>query len=365
MTTKEISTYPQLEIDLRKVRDNFASWVARAGKAKITAVVKANCYGLGLSEIAPVLAQAGCDTFWVAHASEGKNLRKILPDAIIYVLGGPGVDSVDEFKNSRLRPVINTINQLQLWLETPGAAVEPVAIHVETGLNRLALGEGDLPQLLEEWKAGRVKISIIMSHFACSDDFYSPKNMEQVEKFAEFKKLFPGVATSIEASYGFMLPNDKMRHDIVRMGRALYGIKAPNGGTEPVLKLSAPVLQVKQIDVGQTVGYSATWEAKVPSRIATISLGYADGIVRSLQGGGEVYIPYNGKTLAAPIVGRVSMDLINFDATNLPQDAIHEGDMVELINYEHDVDELAGRAGTIGYEIMSRLGSRFNRVYVK
>ncbi|MDD3287838.1 MAG: alanine racemase [Alphaproteobacteria bacterium] len=359
-----VPTRPRLEINLDRIRDNFLKLAESAPFSEVSAVVKSNSYGFGLTDVAPALLEAGCRTFWVAHASEATVLRKQAPNAIIYALMGPGSDSIDDIFSLRLRPVINSLSQLRFWLNaTTGRQAEPAALHVETGMNRLALRSGDIPFAVENWAAGKLNLSLLMSHLACANTPDHPKNREQLTRFKEIKKLFPNVPTSLAASYALYLGKE-FQQDVIRVGRAMYGIQTAAGSTAPVFKLSAPVIQTANISVGEIVGYLAAWQALRPSRIATLAIGYTDGMPTLLSNCGEVYFSSGDKTYAAPITGRVSMDLICCDVTDIPESVVQEGVMADLITYENYVEKLASKSGMIDYEIMTHLGNRPDRVYI-
>lgn len=363
------SSRPRLSINLRQLQENYLALRKRAEPAAVSAVIKANAYGIGMQYVAPALLETGCSTFWVARLHEGEALRAVMPNATIYVLDGPAENDCDTFMRQRLRPVIATSAQLKTWLDFKNARhAEPVALHVETGLNRLALKTDSVTLANQAWQDKRLSVALIMSHLACADVPDHPMNNAQLAKFEEVKHLFPGLPASLSASYGLYLRDPAFYQNIVRVGRALYGIKnAPTTGsiTHPALRLSAPVVQVTETTKGMSVGYNATWQAKAPHRIATLEIGYADGIPRLWQNKGCVYFSDGSKTYAAPIAGRISMDLLSCDVTNVPPEIAREGAWGDLFNAEHYIDEFASRVGTIDYEILTRLASRIERVTEK
>lgn len=302
-------------------------------------MVKADGYGLGAAPVARALHAAGCVHFFVAHAAEGIALRAALgPGPMIAVLNGfpPGAAT-------GCTPVVNTLEMAQAW-----SGRGRVLLHVDTGMNRLGLaGLEGLPPL---------DIAYVMTHPACADDPAHPLNATQHARFAALRAQLPGVPGSFANSSGIFLGCDS---DLARPGAALYGI-APAPGPNPlrcVLRLEAPILQLRDVPAGETVGYSATWRAARDSRIAIVAAGYADGYLRALSGRGIGILA--GR--AVPVVGRVSMDLTAFDITGLPARA---GDMITLIGPENPPDAVAACAGTIGYEILTSLGARYRRDYI-
>lgn len=346
-----------LTIDLEALAANYALLAERSAPAACAAVVKADAYGLGLEPVARTLETAGCRCFFVATLSEGLTLRTIT-DCDIYVFAGVTAENLAAFAAHALRPVLNTLDQLRLWRE---GASGPAALHVDTGMNRLGLDATELevlrqnPVLLDG-----VDICLVISHLACADDSAHEMNLEQLHRFREALGISPAIPASLSASSGIFLGAD-WHFDMVRPGYALYGgnpqPEEPNP-MQPVVTLRARLLQCRSIAPGETVGYGGTYRAETPRRIATISTGYADGYLRALGNKATVY----AGEMPAPLVGRVSMDLIGVDITGI--DGVKAGDWVELLGPKHGVDALAREAGTIGYEILTSLGHRHGRIYV-
>ena len=354
----------QLTIDLDAVADNYRQLCIRTDPAQTGAVVKANAYGLGASRVAPRLWAAGCRFFFVATLDEGLALRDLLPEAEIAVLGGIIQGTEVEFVTARLIPVLNDPGDIQRWSAACRATQQslPSILHVDTGMARLGLTPAQAQHLAEDkTTVEKLSFQYLMSHLACPDTPDHPQNRLQLERFRECRSLFPGIKTSFANSSGIFLGRDYFG-DLTRPGAALYGINPtpdkPNP-MRPVVRLMARVLQIRDIGTDESVGYGATWHALEPSRIATIAMGYADGFLRSASNQGHIAIG----TLKAPIIGRVSMDLITVDISRLPKDAVRNGDMVEIIGPNRDIDQVALDADTIGYEILTSLGHRLQRHY--
>lgn len=356
-----------LTVDLAAIAANYRLLRTRAHPAECGAAVKANSYGLGADRVVPVLAKEGCRTFFVASVDEGLAVRRMLadvPDAVVYVLNGPeGAEAT--LVAHDLRPVLNSLASIATWAdharrcETPLAA----AIHVDTGMARLGLPDDELERLVKEpSRLDGLRVTCLMSHLACADAADHELNRRQLAAFRSACERLPCIPASLANSAGIFLGAD-YHADLVRPGAALYGISPVGRETNPmtqVVRLEARILQVREIDRGQTVGYGATHCADRPERIATVAAGYADGYLRSLSNRSSGYIA--GRRI--PLVGRVSMDLITFDVTGVPPDQAFPGAMVELIGPHYPVDAIASDAGTIGYEILTALGSRYRRVYV-
>ncbi|MGB0750192.1 MAG: alanine racemase [Magnetospiraceae bacterium] len=355
-----------LSIDLRAVVGNW--WVLNgiAGPGRgCAAVVKADAYGVGLAPVARALWQAGCQDFFVALLEEGLALREILPNAAIYVLTGANAATVDIFARYRLKPVLNTPNQINVWLIACQAQGEklPAAIHVDTGMNRLGLAMGEAEALAQEGRDAlrTMGIDLVMSHLACAEDRGHPKNQEQLAAFQDIRRRLPMGRASFANSSGIFLGPD-FGFDLFRPGVALYGIN-PTPDREnpmaPVVRLQAKIIQVREVDSAMTVGYGATHVVAEKGRIATIAVGYADGYLRSLSSSGTVYIG----DVPVPVVGRVSMDLVTLDVSHLPENQVRPGTVVDVIGPHNPADAVAAAAGTIGYEILTSLGARYYRHY--
>jgi alanine racemase len=348
-----------LTIDLGAVVANWRLLSGLHGGGAVAAVVKADAYGLGAAPVARALRDAGCAHFFVAHLEEGVALRaEIGPGPMIAVLNGfaPGADGADG-----LTPVLNTLADVASRLDRPGTA--GAILHVDTGMARLGLDAREQARLAEN--AGRLRrlpLRFVLSHLACAEQPAHPMNTAQAERFAGIAaRIAPGVPRSLANSAGLFLGHD-FRLELARPGCALYGINPTPGRPNPmrpVVTLEAPVLQVRDVPAGASVGYGATWVATRPTRIATVAAGYADGYLRALSGRASGLV----EGICVPLVGRVSMDLLTFDVTDVL--VLEPGAMVRLIGGDgHGPDELAAAAGTIGYEILTALGARYLRRYL-
>ena len=357
-----------LTIDLGAIARNYRALGERVAPGECAGVVKADAYGLGAEQVAPALAAAGCSRFFVADLNEGLGLRKLLPDAEIAVLYGPGDGEVELYARAALRPVLNEPGQIERWRRATGdSALAPAWLHIDTGMNRLGLSARETAQLAAEPdRLKGIELAGVMSHLACADDPDHTQNAEQKERFRAAHELLSGVmgplATSFANSSGIFLGPD-YHGDLARPGVALYGVNptlnTPNP-MEQVVQLQGKIVQLREIDRDGAVGYGATRRVTRGERIATVAVGYADGYLRSLSDRAAGFI---GRA-RIPLVGRVSMDLLTFDVSALPPADAAPGTLVTLIGAEHPVDELAAEAGTIGYEILTALGTRFARRYV-
>jgi alanine racemase len=393
-----------LEIDLGGIVENWRLLAQRAAPAQCAAVVKANAYGLGAAPVARALAEAGCRMFFVATLDEGIALRPILgtvPE--IAILNGPMPGSEAEFVEHGLIPVLNDPGQIAAWeiaslphrgrgrgparqgwegegrsaastltrpsrsRWAPSPAMRergyerrhPAILHVDTGMARLGLDAREFAALVENpppirWRA-------VMSHLACADDPDHPLNQRQRARFAAAAARLPGVPASLAASSGIFL-GASYHFDLVRPGAALYGVNPLPGRPNPlhrIVRLSAKIVQIRQIDSGESVGYGAAQIMPAPGRAAIVGVGYGDGWLRSLSHRGCGYLA--GTRI--PLLGRVSMDLVTFDVSAVPPELAHPGAAIELLGDNYGVDDAAADAGTIGYEILTALGPRYHRIY--
>lgn len=359
-----------LEIDLGGIVENWRLLAGIVAPAECAAVVKANAYGLGAAPVARRLAAAGCRMFFVATLDEGIALRRAIGGiAEIAVLNGPFPGTAAEFVEHCLLPVLNEPGQIEEWEKLSnslsalrggeGGGTPPAMLHVDTGMARLGLTAREFAALVEfpspiAWRA-------VMSHLACADTPDHPQNAAQQARFAAVAARLPDVTASLAASSGIFL-GAPYHFDLVRPGAALYGVNPQPGRRNPlrqVVRLCAKILQVRQIDRGEPVGYGAAHVMEAPGRVATVALGYADGWLRSMSRRGCGVIAGT----RVPLIGRVSMDLVTFDVSALPEDLVRPGAAIELLGPQYGVDEAAADAGTIGYEILTGLGARYHRIY--
>ncbi len=358
-------------VDLDAISANWTALAKLVAPAGCAAVVKADAYGLGAARVIPALYRAGCRNFFVATAAEAAAARSFAPSATVYVLDGVMPGCAADMAALGLRPVMSSRVEAIEWAELADAETNapPAALHVDTGLNRLGMSGSDLEALTsDKLLIARLDIALIMSHLACADEVEHPMNREQLAAFDRLRNMLPKARASLAASDGLML-GKPYHFDLVRPGYALYGGQAAleRAPVKPVVRVAARILQVQEVPAGARIGYSATYRATSSRRIATIAAGYADGIFRhaSAPSGGEAggFVAVRGQL--APIVGRVSMDLVTADITDIPGPAPQRGDFVDLISPELPLEAVGRGARTIGYEVLTRLGHRFHRHYVE
>ena len=352
-----------LTIDLDAIAENWRTLAAQAPNAACAAVVKADGYGLGAPQVAARLHAEGCRDFFVAHPEEGVALRPHVGDAPIYILNGliPGAEA--DYVAHGLAPVLNDPGQVAAWSAwCAGHGPQPAALHVDSGMNRLGLNLGDATALAADpAPLAPMGELLVMSHLACADEPDHPLNAEQLERFAAIADRLGPRPRSLANSSGIYL-GDAWHFDLLRPGVALYGANPVPGRAnpmKPVVRLSARILQLREIDAPGTVGYGATHTATPPAKIATIAAGYADGVLRALSGRGTLSLAEHD----VPLIGRVSMDLITVDVTAVPDSALADASHIELLDETHTIDDLAANAGTIGYEVLTSLGRRYHRTY--
>jgi alanine racemase len=362
-----------LTIDLGALAANWGLLRDRAGRAECAAVVKADAYGVGIAPAVRALARAGCRTFFVAQISEGLAARAADPAATIYVLNGLLPGTGPAYLAAGLRPILGSRDELAEWADFCRGAGRrlPAAIHFDTGMNRLGLRAEEAREIANGAALAEFEAALVMSHFVSSEEPENPVNARQVEVFARVRSAFPDMPASLCNSSGIFLP-ERPHLDLVRPGYALYGGNPTPGRANPmrpVMRLEGRVIQLRVVEAGETVGYNAQWTAGGRRRLATISVGYADGYPRA----GSATDAKHGAGLEAgeaivagrrcPFAGRVSMDLIAIDVTEVPEGAVRRGDLVTLIGNDLTIDEVARRAGTIGYEILTSFGRRYARRY--
>ncbi len=359
-----------ITIDLPQIRANWRALAQRVAPAGCAAVVKADAYGLGAARIIPALYRAGCRNFFVATIDEARKAQGYTPGATIYLLDGILPGSAADIAAIGARPVMTGIEEARSWaaLATGDVTAPPAALHVDTGLHRLGIGEAELDSLLaDDGLVRRLDIALVMSHLACADEAGHPMNRTQLEAFRRLRAKVPKARASLAASDGLMLGRD-YHFDLVRPGYALYGGQAsPNRTTPvgPVVRVSVRILQVHEVPAGGTIGYSASYRTLTPRRIATIAAGYADGVFRHASAGnGEAGGAVSIRGQLAPIVGRVSMDLVTVDITEIEGPLPGRGDFVDLVGPGLPLETVGSGAGSIGYEVLTRLGARFHRNYV-
>ena len=360
----------QLSIDLGALARNWRALDKVSAGALTGAVVKADAYGTGIAMASKALHAAGARFFFVATPDEGMAVRAAVPDAHIFVLNGLYPGAANLYVRLNLMPVISSIDMLEEWLAkcTERNEAYPSAFHFDTGMNRMGFRLNEAPRVRDRIRALGYAPQMVMSHLACADQPSHEKNRTQLALFGSVMTQFPGIPASLANSAGLMTGRD-YHFQMVRPGIALYGGRAVTGRKNPmapVVTLHVPIMQVKEARTGETVGYGATQSLSRDSRLAILSHGYADGFLRSLSGsntrpGGKVVI--RGK--ACPVIGKVSMDQITVDITELGPDNIPSpGEGAEVLGNMLGVDDLADAGGTIGYEILTSLKGRYSRNYV-
>lgn len=356
-----------LTIDLAAIRHNYGVLQAQAAPgARVSAVVKANGYGLGAIEISKTLAQAGCRDFFVSSLEEGIRLRAALPQGRILILNGFYTSGADEYAQHNLIPVLGSFIEIEHYKKLGAKSGKPLDAYLSFNIrmNRLGLGSVETKKILGDMSVlDGINIAGILSHFACADETGHPMTETQYKIFDEIAAQFPKAEKSLSNSSG-IFRDRKYHYDLLRPGMALYGLNPTperENPMKPVVHLNVPVMRMRIVFAGANVGYGATWTAQHDTPLATVSAGYADGIFRSLSNSGALY--WNG--IRCPIRGRVSMDLTTVDLSNVPEGKRPKpGDWMEFIGPHQTADDIAGDAGTIGYEILTALGQRYERRYI-
>jgi alanine racemase len=354
------SSAPILTVNLEKICDNYKQIVKLCAPAKVSAVVKADSYGLGANAISNALFNVGCRDFFVATCAEGIELRIALSKSEktnIYVLHGPFSNDIDNFTTYELTPVINHLDQLELWQNAAHSQKLRAILHVNTGMHRFGMSHDELDILTKNSVLAKdIKFEYIMSHLACSDEPDNPYNLLQLSKFRNILKHFPKTKACFANSGGVFLGKE-YHFDMVRVGAALYGI---DEHTKNPISLSAPIIQMQNLKAGMSIGYNMTYITDKDSTIATIGVGYADGYLRHFGQNTSLFIG----EYEAPIVGRISMDFLTIDVTNIPKSKIFLGALVEIIGDHITPNKLAKLNNTIGYEMLTLLGKRYKKEYI-
>ena len=359
-----------LTIDLAALRANWGALNRASGRAECAGVIKADAYGLGIAEITRALIAEGCRTFFVATLAEARIVRLAQPGAAIYVLDGLLPGAAAYYTGFDLCPCLSSLDEVRewaAWCEATGRKLS-AALHLDTGMHRLGLSPAEVEQLAGPERAllDHFELSLVMSHLACADTPGHPMNATQLDRFQALRRRLPAAPASLANSGGVFLGPD-YHFDLVRPGIALYGGRALEGQDNPmrwVVRLQARILQVRSVAAGEPIGYGATFAAARPSRVATLACGYADGFLRALSSpsGRPGPVGHIGEH-PVPVVGRVSMDLITVDVTDVPEREACRGAWVEVLGARTTIDDLTDRAGTIGYELLTRLGRRVHRIH--
>lgn len=357
------SVYRRVVVDLTAVAMNYRQLSERISPAECGAVVKADAYGLGVIEIARTLLNEGCSRFFVATAEEAIKLISVVANANVYVLEGLDEWQAEQCSKLRIWPVLNTLDQAQNWAQASSKRDEHhCCIHVDTGMNRLGMSEGEFLALCGDKKLlKRLNVDFVMTHLACSDDKNHPQNREQLKQFGRLRELLPGIKTSVVSSTGVFL--DKPYHgEIARPGICLYGANPQSQDKfrmQETVQLQGRIIQIRNVTRDCAVGYGATATVTKGARLATVAMGYADGYHRSLSGKAFAMVASH----RVPLVGRVSMDYLVLDVSEVPVELVNPGDWATLLGGGIDIDELAALAGTISYELLTGIGRRVIREY--
>jgi alanine racemase len=357
-----------LTIDLSAIEANWKRLASKTLPVECAAVVKGDGYGCGLEPVTAKLYAAGCRTFFVADIPEGRRVRAIAPDTTVYVLNGVIPSTAPALADANLRPVINSPTELAEWdaLVAGTGWKGGAALHIDTGINRLGLSIDEGVAIAARAKSDNHGFTLLMSHLACADTPDHSLNDKQVRMFRELRILYRGIPSSLANSSGIFL-GGTVHCDLVRPGAALYGVNPTPGRPNPmrpVIEVKGRIIQVRLVPKGDSVGYGAAFTTTRPSRLAIVAVGYADGYARAAgatkgKPGAEAIVA--GKR--CPVVGRVSMDLLAIDVTDLPEGSARRGDFATLIGGGIGVDEIGAAAGTIGYEVLTSLGRRYHRIY--
>lgn len=352
----------RLTIDLGNLAGNWRRLAALAAPAECAAAVKADAYGIGVDAAVRALATAGCRTFFVAVPEEGVAVRQALPDVTIYVLNGFFGDAADVYRRHRLWPVLGNLGEMSAW--KAWRKDETAALHVDTGMNRLGLSVAEAGAL-DEADLAACGVDLVMSHLACADEPAHALNALQLQRFSAVAARFPSARRSLANSAGIH-HGSGWHFDLVRPGIALYGGGShPEAASNPVVMAEARILQVREVPKGDSVGYGATKTMQRDCRLAILSAGYADGYLRAAGSsdtvsGAEVAIGGH----VAPLAGRVSMDLIAADVTDMPDQVLENARWAELFGPTIDIDRVAASGGTIAYELLTGLSRRAERIYI-
>jgi alanine racemase len=357
-----------LTIDLAAIEANWKRLSGMTIPVECAAVVKADAYGCGLEPVVTKLAKAGCRTFFVADIGEGRRVRAIAREAVIYVLNGVLPNTGRALADAYLRPVINSTTELAEW-DTFVATNDwrgGAALHIDTGMNRLGLTLDEGVAIAARVKSESHGFTLLMSHFACADVPEHALNDKQIRLFRELRIMYRGVSSSLANSSGIFL-GGTVHCDLVRPGMALYGANPTPGKKNPmrpVVELKGRIIQVRPVTKGDTIGYGGAFSVTRPMRVAIVAVGYADGYARAAgaaKGKPAAEVIVSGRR--CPLVGRISMDLMAVDVTDLPEGSARRGDFATLIGGELGLEEVGASIGTIAYEVLTSLGRRYHRIY--
>ncbi|MBL4804674.1 MAG: alanine racemase [Alphaproteobacteria bacterium] len=359
-----------LTIDLKAVRENYRTLKALADKGcEVGAVVKAESYGLGAAKVSDALYKEGCRTFFIAKAHEIESLTDLPADTRVIVLNGYDPDYASLYATHQMIPTLGSLYEVEAYQSHQDLKHKPCFLKFCTEMNRAGLDKDEREAILADPSVLEgLDLKGLMAHFACADEPEHPMTEEQYETYSAivpaFEEQYDGLERSLSNSFG-MFRDDKYHFDLARPGMSLYGLNPTpykkDNPMKPVVDLKLSVIRTRLIPKGEFTGYGATYRFEKDTPVALLSSGYADGIYRTLSNKGKVF--WNG--IVCPIRGRVSMDMIVVDLSDVPEaDRPQAGQMMELIGPHQDADALADVAGTIGYEILTSLGDRYKRIYL-
>lgn len=359
---------PRLRVDLAALQSNYRR-LASQSESEVAAVVKADAYGLGVEPVARALWEAGCRSFFLAFDFEALELRELLADARIYVMVPGPFERLDKLIAAHCIPCLYTKDDVDslILANRESETRIPVALHLDTGINRLGLTEENLTELLPNLKRSNLVVDTFMTHLACADDLDSPMNLAQLTSFSKWRKEFPEAKFSIANSGGLMLPG-AFQQDLARPGLALYGCDPHTDSGKnrfrPVASLMLPVAQIRRLKPGESVGYGASAKAVRPMKIAVLAGGYADGINRLLWRE-ELHPPYKVYVAGhyCPLFGRISMDLVTVDVSEIDDAQLSFGTEVEIFGPNCDIELYAKMCTTISYEVLTGVGKRVERIF--
>jgi len=355
----------RLSVNLTALCTNYAEAMRRAAPASVAPVVKADGYGLGMVRIAQKLAARGANSFFVARLEEAITLRPIVPNARIFVFDGLMLGAAPSYEAHALIPVLNSVEEIAEYSAHARStrAVLDAAIQIDTGINRSGISSEDVSEIAANPAStfGGLNLALIMSHLACADEPGHALNLRQLERFRAALSVLPSASATLAATAGIELGADFL-FDMVRPGLGLYGGNPNLKHSNPystVATLSAKVLQLRVINKGDRVGYGAIFRAAKPSKLAVVPVGYADGLIRAM--GPKGYAAINGKRV--PFAGRISMDLVVLDVTDIEEDSCQRGTEVEFFGKTISLEQCALASGTINHEVLASLSRRAAREY--
>ena len=356
----------QLTVRLGALAANYREIKRRAGSALVAPVVKADAYRVGMAPVVKALAAERVSSFFVARVEEGVALRKIAPSARIFIFDGVAAGAAETLVAHGLTPVLNSTEEIADWSQAALARKTTLdaAVQIDTGMNRSGLSRSEISDLAAHAACALrgLNLVLVMSHLACADDPDRAENRRQLERFRAALAALPSAPASLAASAGIELGRDYL-FDMVRPGIALYGGQPIASRPNPyrtVVVLTSPVLQIRRLEAGEIVGYSGTFTARRPTTLAIVGHGYADGLIRASAAKGRAAIG----GILVPYAGRISMDLLAIDVSDVPESLCRRGAEIEFIGDTISLEQAAEAAQTIPHEVLTSISSRTRRVYL-